>query len=149
MKKILITGGAGFIGSSIVSRLINKFDIYVIDNLSTGNLNNIRKFKNKINFFNVNCEDILSVKRLSNQQFFAVLHAAGQASAERSFENPEEDLKSNLLSTLKLLEFCKKNNCKRFIYTSSMSVYGDKNLGAKENDELNPKSFYGLSKLFS
>ena len=81
MKKILITGGAGFIGSSIVSRLINKFDIYVIDNLSTGNLNNIRKFKNKINFFNVNCEDILSVKRLSNQQFFAVLHAADQASA--------------------------------------------------------------------
>jgi UDP-glucose 4-epimerase len=149
LKKILITGGAGFIGSSLISKLLKKFDIYVIDNLSTGKLENIKIFGAKINFFRKNCEDIFHIKLLKKINFHAIIHVAGQASAEKSFEDPYEDIKSNTLSTIRLLEFCVKNKCKRFIYTSSMSVYGDSNARVKETDVLNPKSFYGLSKLLS
>ena len=149
MKKIIITGGAGFIVSSLISKLLKKFDIYVIDNLSTGKLENIKIFRAKINFFRKNCEDIFHIKFLKKINFYAIIHLAGQASAEKSFEDPCEDLKSNTMSTIRLLEFCVKNKCKRFIYTSSMSVYGDSNARVKETDVLNPKSFYGLSKLLS
>ena len=149
MKKILITGGAGFIGSSLISKLIKTFDIYVIDNLSTGKLKNIERFNNKIKFFKKDCEDIFYINSLHHVNFYAILHIAGQASAEKSFEDPAKDIKSNALSTIRLLEFCVKNKCRRFIYTSSMSVYGNKNANAKETDVLNPKSFYGLSKLVS
>jgi UDP-glucose 4-epimerase len=147
--KYLVTGNAGFIGSAVATALINKNHIvYGIDNLSTGFNKNINK---KVKFIKGDFSDDKIIKKLNGLKFDAVLHIGGQSSGEISYENPEYDLQTNTLSTLKLLQLCLKNKCKKFIYASSMSVYGESGNKEKfsEDDELNPRSFYAISKLAS
>jgi UDP-glucose 4-epimerase len=147
--KYLVTGNAGFIGSAVATALINKNHIvYGIDNLSTGFNKNINK---KVKFIKGDFSDDKIIKKLNGLKFDAVLHIGGQSSGEISYENPEYDLQTNTLSTLKLLQLCLKNKCKKFIYASSMSVYGQSGNKEKfsEDDELNPRSFYAISKLAS
>lgn len=152
MINILITGCAGFIGRSLIkglqnSNLIKKYYIYGIDNLSSSKLEQVPK---KIRFIKGNCEDDITLKKLNNKKIQYILHFAGQSSNEKSFYNPLKDFNANLYSTLKLLEFYIKNNCKHFIYASSMSVYGaTNNKPVSENFYCNPLSFYGNSKLAS
>jgi len=90
------------------------------------------------------------LNKIKRIKFDTIFHLAGQSSGEISFDSPTNDLNRNLLSTVKLAEFSIKNKIKKFIYASSMSVYGD--LAAKpvsENHNCNPKSYYGISKLAS
>lgn len=147
-KKILITGCAGFIGSAIAKKLTKKkYDIYGIDNLSTGSIKNIPK---KIKFIKGRCEDSKVLKKIKNKKFQTIIHFAGQSSGEKSFYDPMEDLNSNFYSTVKLINYAHKNNCKHFIYASSMSVYGDVgNHAVSETHLCKPISFYGASKLAS
>jgi UDP-glucose 4-epimerase len=150
MKKILITGCAGFIGSRLTMHLLKKkYKILGIDDLSTGNVKNLN-FKNKNFFFikgDCNNKNILS-KIKGNIQI--IIHLAGQSSGELSFYNPKNDLNRNFLTTINLLEFYKEKKCKQFIYTSSMSVYGNsKSNPVNEKNLCSPVSFYGQSKLCS
>ena len=146
-KKILVTGCAGFIGSSITNYLAsknpNKFDIWGIDNFSKGNKENISK---KIKFIKGSCESDIILKKLKKKKFFAILHFAGQSSGEVSFNKPLKDFNDNLFTTIKLLEFAIANKCKQFIYASSMGVYGDNKFVKNEKIFPNPKSIYGVSK---
>ncbi len=147
--KYLVTGGAGFIGSAIANRLLNRGDeVYIIDNLKTGYLENI---PDGAIFIEGDFSRDKTLDRLENIRFDAIFHIGGQSSGEISFEDPEYDLNTNTLSTLKLLEYCQKTNCKRFIYASTMSVYGED--GEKEQfseeDITEPKSFYAVGKLAS
>ena len=147
MKNVLITGGAGFIGSKICKKFIdNDYNVYTIDNLSTGQIHNIPK---KVNFINGNCQDKSIFTKLQNLKFEAIFHIAGQSSGEISFDDPLVDLESNTSSTINLLKFSKQINCRHFYYASSMSVYGNKNAATKESETLNPNSFYGIGKLAS
>lgn len=145
----LVTGGAGFIGSVIAKKLIEQgHTITVMDNLSTGYISNLPK---EANFIQGDIAEIATIEKLVNIKFDAILHIAGQSSGEISFEDPVYDLNCNTTSTLRLLAYAKKTGCKRFIYASTMSVYGEQKGKEQfsENDTTNPKSFYAVGKLGS
>ena len=147
-QNVLVTGGAGFIGSCLSSRLIDEgYNVVVIDNLSTGFESNMPP---KAKFFklDISKEDFLN--RLPNIRFDYVFHLAAQSSGEISFEDPAYDVKTNVMGTLLLLNWSMEKRVKRFIYTSSMSIYGDdQDLPVKETAPPRPLSFYGVGKLAS
>jgi len=145
----LVTGGAGFIGAAIAKKLVERGDkITIIDNLSTGYRENI---PDNAVFIEGNAGNIETIERLNEQRFDAILHFAGQSSGEISFEDPIYDLNSNAASTLLLLNFAVRTGCRRFIYASTMSVYGEQSGKEKfsESDIANPKSMYAVGKLAS
>ena len=145
----LVTGGAGFIGSYIAKKLLNLgHKITIIDNLSTGYKSNLHS---EAKFIEGDVSKPETIKKLNDFKFDAILHLAGQSSCEVSFENPVVDLNSNVTSTLLLLDYAYKTNCTKFIYASSVSVYGEQ-LGKEqfsETDDPIPKSFYAVGKLAS
>lgn len=148
MGNFLVTGAAGFIGSSLAKKLIKEGNqVVTIDNLSTG-------FKDAIPsgvvFYKGNCYDDSIIKKLESHRFNAIFHIAGQSSGEISFDDPVYDLKSNTQSTLQLIKLALKIECKKFIYASTMSVYGDKpKRPISEKDNVKPKSLYAVGKLAS
>lgn len=148
MKKYLVTGGAGFIGSAVAAKLLDLGnEVVIIDNLSTGNLQNV---PDGAIFIEGNCEDAHVVNKLDKQTFNAIYHIAGQSSGEISYDNPVLDMQANVQSTLVLLKYAVETGCKTFIYASSMSVYGDaQKLPVCETDATTPKSFYAVGKLAS
>ena len=148
MKKklhFIVTGGAGFIGSHLASRLIDDgYNVTVIDNLSTGRERNIPK---KAVFLNLDLAQEHTCTLLEPIQCDGVFHLSGQSSGEASFQDPLSDLRSHVLSTFWLLKWCKEKNVRRFIYTSSMSIYGDPcYLPVDESHPAQPKSFYAAAK---
>ena len=113
MSTFLITGAAGFIGSAIAKRLISEGNrVVTIDNLSTGLKENIPE---KVEFYQGDCGDSDIYEKLPNYKFDAIFHIAGQSSGEISFDDPISDLKSNTESTILLLQFALKKQCKRFV----------------------------------
>ena len=125
-KKILITGGAGFIGSNIVDYLIsiNHKNITVLDNLQTGSLSNIEKHLSKINFIKgdiTNFDTCLNATKNCD----IILHQAALGSVPRSIEKPLDTHNTNVTGFINMLEAAKQNNVKRFVYASSSSVYGN------------------------
>ena len=144
----LVTGVAGFIGMSLAKRLLSMGNQVVgIDNLSTGYSDNIPK---EVLFFKGGCQDASLYNEIPQVAYEAIFHIAGQSSGEISFDDPVYDLRTNTESTLHLLKFALKINCHRFIYASSMSVYGDFLSGpVTERDAINPKSFYAVGKFAS
>jgi UDP-glucose 4-epimerase len=148
MTTYLVTGAAGFIGSSLAKALIKiGHEVVTIDNLSTGLKSNIPE---GVIFYKGDCADPNIYKRLEDYQFDAIFHIAGQSSGEISFDDPIYDVKTNTESTLLLLKFAIERHCKRFIYASTMSVYGaHPEISVKEETNCQPKSFYGVGKLAS
>ena len=149
MATYLVTGGAGFIGSAIAKKLIsNGHEVYIIDNLKTGCLENLPK---EAIFINGDFSKDETIAKLKDTKFDVIFHIGGQSSGEISYEDPEYDLNTNTLSTLKLLQYCVKTGCRKFIYASTMSIYGEKKGQEQfsETDEVNPKSFYAVGKLAS
>ncbi len=145
----LVTGGAGFIGCAIAKKLLEEgHTIYIIDNLMTGYLENI---PSDAHFIKGDFSDDVVIAQLQDIQFDGIYHIGGQSSGEISFEDPEYDLNTNTLSTLKLLQYCVKTGCKKFVYASTMSVYGEQENKEQfhEENETNPKSFYAVGKLAS
>ena len=144
---ILITGAAGFVGSNILKELNNGLNkITVFDNLKTGYMNNL---STDITFINVDCSDEKILER--EDCFDCIIHVAGQASKEGSFKDVFYDLNANAKSTLVLLEYARKINCKRFIFISTVCVYGGtSNPGIyTENSEITYDTFYSINKYMS
>ena len=146
---ILITGVAGFIGSQIARKFISEgFNVIGIDNLSSGKRENIPA---EVNFFNIDLIDSYLLSKIPIKCDL-ILHLAGQSSGEISYHEPIDDLNKNTISTLNLIKYGIKNKSKRFLYASSMSVYGDfdcSKKGVSEQNYLEPKSCYGIGKLAS
>jgi dTDP-glucose 4,6-dehydratase len=149
-EKILVTGGAGFIGSHIVDELIEKrFDVTVIDNLDTGRLENVARHQNNKDFHFIK-GDIRNLHLLKGTMkgIDAVFHEAALASVTLSVKNPILTNDTNVGGTLNLLKVSCDLGVKRFIFTSSAAIYGEgKSPLKKEDDALNPTSPYGVSKL--
>jgi UDP-glucose 4-epimerase len=148
IKTFLVTGAAGFIGSQLALKLIKQgHKVVTVDNLSTGYVNTIPE---GVIFIEGNCQDGAVFDRLKEFAFEAIFHIAGQSSGEVSFDNPVYDLQTNTQSTLLFLKYCLETGCKRFVYASTMSVYGDQEfLPVTEKSPNTPKSLYGVGKLAS
>ena len=145
-KKILITGGLGFIGSYIADELIDENEVLIIDNKSTGKVENLQ---------NINHENLTLIEKDLNDADLDdlltdvdyVFHLAAMASVPLSIENPSECIENNMYATIKLINACKNNNVKKIIFSSSSSVYGDNtNIPLKESEYPLPKSPYAASK---
>jgi len=148
MSTYLVTGAAGFIGAALSERLITDgHTVVTIDNLSTGFESNI---PDGVEFILGDCGDAKVYSQLQEVQFDAIFHIAGQSSGEISFDDPIYDIRTNAESTLLLLQYALQNNCSRFIYASTMSVYGVKPENpVSEDEQCIPESFYGVAKLAS
>jgi len=145
--KYIVTGGAGFIGSHLVEALVNQNKkIVVLDNLSTGRLDNIKPFLNKIKF--INC-DISKrgkwIKEFSGKCY--IFHLAALADIVPSIQNPEKYFNSNVKGTMNLLEACRKARVIKFLYSASSSCYGvPKKYPTTEKENINPMYPYALTK---
>ncbi|WP_027203372.1 NAD-dependent epimerase/dehydratase family protein [Butyrivibrio fibrisolvens] len=144
----LVTGAAGFIGGAIAQRLIAQGNrVTTIDNLFTGVKERVPQ---ECIFINGDVSDSAVIDSLKKEKFDAIIHMAGQSSGEVSFDNPVYDLHTNTQSTILLLRYALETGCKKFIYASSMSTYGDHNPPiCSEATQTIPKSFYAVGKLAS
>lgn len=148
--KILVTGGAGFIGSHIVDRLLDEgYKVRVIDDLSTGDKQNLVQHKNNQDFEFVQ-GDIRETEtvKMAVKGVEAVIHEAALVSVSQSIEKPLLSNSINVIGTLNLLKACSEEQVKRFVFASSCAVYGDTNsLPIKEDVLLNPLSPYAADKI--
>ena len=145
-KNILITGGAGFIGSHIANELIEDNEVTIIDNLSTGNIKNLKYPEHgNLNFIK---EDICKADLDElTQGIDYIFHLAAMASVPLSVENPIKCNEINLNATVKLLESAVKQDVKKIVFSSSSAVYGEnKNMPLKETEPPMPTSPYAASK---
>lgn len=146
-KRILITGGAGFIGSHLAEALVQyNAQVTILDNLSSGNLNNLAQIKNHITFHE---GDIRSAKtcNLVTQNQDIIFHEAAFVSAAESIEKPYDCYEINIDGTLNILNAAYKNKVNKLIFASSAAVYGNTNQICHEELICQPESPYGASKL--
>jgi len=145
--KILITGGAGFIGSHLVEKLIKKkHKILVIDNLSTGRIENIKPFLSHIKFLKKDISKISTIEKYF-KNIDVVFHLAALADIVPSINSPKKYFLSNVLGTLNVLEASVKYKIKKFVYTASSSCYGiPKNYPTDEKEKIDTKYPYALTK---
>ena len=145
--KYVVTGGAGFIGSNIVKKLVARGDkVTVIDNLNTGKEENLLSVRDKISFLK---DNILNVNLLEQETdgIDGIFHQAALASVQDSFSKPEEYNDVNVNGTENILKLAKKNNFK-VVYASSSSVYGNpERIPIRESDSKNPINPYAETKL--
>lgn len=161
-KTILVTGGAGFIGSHVVRRLVQNYPDYLVLNVDkltyAGNLNNLNDIENQSNykFFQVDITDKLAIDELFNlHSIDSVIHLAAESHVDRSITNPDEFILTNVVGTLNLLNACKSSwkvfDGKCFYHISTDEVYGS--LGEDglftEETPYDPRSPYSASKASS
>jgi UDP-glucose 4-epimerase len=147
-RKILVLGGAGFIGSHLVDNLSrNGNNVCVIDNFSTGKMENLSQVKNRIKVIKGDLRFLDFV--LNNvKDADLVFHLVANYSVELSSKDPIFDFNSNTLTTLNVLEAMRKNDIPTIVFTSSSTVYGEsEKFPIPENAELKPISNYGASKV--
>lgn len=149
MARYLVTGVAGFIGAAVAKALLEAgHEVVGLDNLTTGFQENVPA---GVQFHEGHCHDpAVYGSLIPAVHYDAIFHIAGQSSGEISFDDPAYDLRTNAESTLHLLQFALKTGCKRFVYASTMSVYGvQPNEAITEEASTFPMSFYGVGKLAS
>ncbi|PIN86338.1 UDP-glucose 4-epimerase [Candidatus Woesearchaeota archaeon CG10_big_fil_rev_8_21_14_0_10_44_13] len=144
--KVLVTGGAGFIGSNIVDLLIEKgYDVVIVDNLVTGNKENISK---KAKFYDVDItgQGLKDVFEKEKPDF--VIHEAAQINVRKSVEDPMFDANSNVIGTINVLECCRRSGVKKILYSSSGGAcYGEPEyMPCDEKHPVHPICPYGASK---
>ena len=145
--RILVTGGAGFIGSNVVDAYLQEgHDVSIIDNLSTGKKKNINS---KARFYKLDiCSEEVE-KVFAEGRFDLVNHHAAQIDVRKSVADPVFDAKTNIIGLLNILQNCIRHGVKRFIFASTGgAIYGEQEeFPAKETHPTNPLSPYGIAKL--
>jgi len=151
-KRILVTGGAGYIGSHCVLNLLNNgFDVVIFDNLSTGHIETVNTLQQagNVKFYKgdlLNSDDLDNVFEKENVD--AIIHFAAFALVGESVENPAKYYRNNVCGTLNLLDAMVKHNCKKIVFSSSCATYGNPAyVPVDEKHPQNPVSPYGTSKL--
>ena len=146
--RFLLTGGAGFIGSHIVKRLVGEGAVVrVVDNLSTGQIARLEDLRCSIEYVEADLADNLVSDEVVKDVDY-VLHQAAIPSVQRSVRDPIGTNRANVTATLNLLESCRKAKVRRFVYAASSSAYGDTEVLPKSEEmPPNPLSPYALQKL--
>ena len=158
MKKMLITGGAGFIGSNFIHYILSKYNDYQVINLDkltyAANLDNLKDIEDNKNYRFIHGDIAVQefiFKLFENEKFDIVINFAAESHVDNSILNPQIFTITNILGTQVLLDACRKYNIKRFHQISTDEVYGelpldDKNILFTEKTPLNPSSPYSASK---
>ncbi len=143
--KILVTGGAGFIGSALVDRLIELgHSIVVIDNLTWGK---VKHLHSKVKLYKADIKRRVLQEIISNEKITHVFHLAAQTDLQEFGTDPLTEAKNNVIGTLNLLECCWRSDVQKIIFSSTAAVYGNpETLPVGEDHLIQPQSFYGLSK---
>lgn len=143
--KVLVTGGAGFIGSHVVDALVEEeHEVCIVDNLSTGRWENIN---DAARFYNVDIRDKSLLDVFEFEKFDAVIHQAAQVSVVRSLNDIELDATCNILGSINVLECARITGVKKVVYAASAAMYGNPQyLPIDENHPRSPISPYGISK---
>lgn len=145
-RKVLVTGGAGFVGSYLVQKLLDeKFEVVVVDDLS-----NVSEYvpPEGVEFIKMDISIQNSLNRIPAYDFQCVFHLAAQSSNAISFFDPYKDVLVNQLGTLNVLNFVKERGIGKIVYSSSMSAYGaPSSIPTNEDVCLMPNSFYAVHKL--
>ena len=144
--KILVTGGAGYIGSTVSNYFIDRgHEVTIIDNLSTGSIKNLPK---KATFHKKDISNIRAMKKIFiKKKFDIVFHFAALINNEESLKFPKKYYVNNYQKAKVFFDCCIKNNINKFIFSSTAGVYGNRNKKVNENDKLQPMSPYPKSKL--
>jgi nucleoside-diphosphate-sugar epimerase len=146
-KKIIITGGAGFIGSNLARSLCYENDVLILDNLSTGEYSNVIDIMNDVTFIQEDITNLEALRR-SFEGGDYVLHQAALPSVQRSVDDPITSNKNNVDGTLNVLVASRDCGVKRVVFASSSSIYGDDPALPKvETFQPNPQSPYAVTKL--
>ena len=147
MKTYLVTGGCGFIGSHLVEELLKKNKVIVIDDLSTGHLNNIKRLLNNSKLTYIKSSILNNKIKKYFKNVDIVYHLAAQSDIVPSIENPDKYFEINVRGTLNVLNFSRENKIKKFVYAASSSCYGiPKKYPTSENATINPRYPYALTK---
>lgn len=148
--RVMVTGGAGFIGSHLVDRLMALgCEVVVVDNLFRGRLRNIEKHLNKPTF-HFHQTDIRNYEALKKhmQGCNIVFHLAAQSNVMGALQDSDYSFESNVMGTYQVLKAARENGVERLIFSSSREVYGEaKYIPVDEKHPLAPKNFYGASKV--
>ena len=147
MKNILVTGGAGYIGSHIVEELVKKnfLKIFIVDDLSTGHKRLINK---KGTFIKANINKTQLIKKIIlKNKIDTIIHLAAKTIVTESEKKPKLYYKANVLGTSSLLEAAKNSSVKNFLFSSTAAVYGSKIRYVNEKSKTLPDSVYGKTKL--
>ena len=139
VKNILITGGAGYIGSHITEILLKKNKkVFLIDNLSTGHRKLINK---KAKFFKLDISNFKRVNKIINMyKIDSIIHLAANLVISEGQKKPKKYFKNNVLGTKKLLNACKQSNVKNFIFSSTAAIYKEGQYKVSENSIVKTKS---------
>lgn len=145
--KLLVTGGAGFIGSHLLqlAAAAGKYETVVLDNLSHGKKNNVPE---GVRLVQGDVRDRSLKDFFLRERFDAVIHLAAQTMVPYSLQHPDEDCDINLMGIINVLECCRCSGVRNISFSSSAAVYGDNaNIPLHEDEVLRPLSFYGLTKM--
>ena len=149
--KVLVTGGAGFIGSHLVRQLLAAdHEVTVLDNVSTGTWQHLPEGKDTCTCWEMDIRDKSAREKMEQGKFDVIVHLAGQTMVDVSIKDPEFDAAENVMGTLNVLEAARHSSVKRIIFASTAASYGDvaeDKLPIREEETLAPMSFYGLTKV--
>jgi len=146
--RILVTGGAGFIGSHLVEELLKKkYKVIVVDNLITGRLSNLNSSINKIIFKKIDINNFQNLKKIFRTKIDIIVHLAALADIVPSIENPDKYFNTNVVGTHNLLLLAKIKKVKKFIYAASSTCYGiPDSFPTNEDYKIDTKYPYALTK---
>ncbi len=153
--RALVTGGAGFIGTHLVERLLKeKYEVIVVDNFTLGHKENVEKFKDnkKYKFYNINIEDTEKFcETLKDEKIDIVYHLAANSDIQKGGKNPSVDLNDTFMTTVSVLELMRRNDIKNLFFSSTSAIYGDRHntLVSEDMGLLQPISYYGGAKYAS
>ena len=144
--KALVTGGAGYIGSTVSNYLLDRgHQVVIVDNLSTGFIRNVPK---KADFYKFDISDTKKIRKIFiKKKIDIVFHFAALIDNEESLKHPKKYYLNNFTKGKIFFENCLNNGINKFIYSSTAAVYGNKKKHVDERDKLNPMSPYPKSKL--